>query len=221
MAIAGFEASTRSPTVALSFGDRTVERALTGGRPHASDLLATLGDLLSEASLTPADLEWVVVGTGPGSFTGLRVATAAALGLARGSGAKLFGVPSAEVLLWRELAVGEVGAQLLDARQGEVYLAVYRRRIDALESLVAPCVLRPEELAARVPHDARCFAEAGLEQSPALDEGLRRRLRVDASARASSLIDLARRRFASEGAHGIAQLEPLYLKPFAAKRARP
>jgi tRNA threonylcarbamoyladenosine biosynthesis protein TsaB len=94
-------------------------------------------------------IELVAVGTGPGSFTGLRVgiATARALSLSRGVPAA--GVPTIDALArGARAASGEKPClAILDARRGEVFAALYS---DAGERLWGPVVSPPSQLADRV-----------------------------------------------------------------------
>jgi len=66
---------------------------------HGETLLPTLTAFLAEQGATLADLRGIVVGTGPGAFTGLRVGLATAKGLAHGLGLPIVGVSTAEALL--------------------------------------------------------------------------------------------------------------------------
>jgi tRNA threonylcarbamoyl adenosine modification protein YeaZ len=66
---------------------------------HGETLLPTLALLLEEHSATLADLRAIVVGTGPGAFTGLRVGLATAKGLAHGLGLPIVGISTAEALI--------------------------------------------------------------------------------------------------------------------------
>jgi phosphoglucosamine mutase len=66
------ETSTRAPSLAVRLGEVTLEAELASARAHASDLLPTLERLLGELGASPRDIAAVVVGTGPGSYTGLR-----------------------------------------------------------------------------------------------------------------------------------------------------
>ena len=216
MATAAFETSTRSPSVALQSGGVILEERLFGDRPHASDLLPALDRLLAKAGLGVADLKLLVVGTGPGSFTGLRVATATALGIARGCGTELFGIPSGEAQCWRELAVGEEAALLADARQSAYYFAHYRRLESGIEVLKAPCLIRPSELAALVGGQLRIFAEPSLDLATTLGAEVRARLSLGTVPSAAALLELGVLRHAREGAHTAAALEPLYLRAFGA-----
>ncbi|HUR28347.1 MAG TPA: tRNA (adenosine(37)-N6)-threonylcarbamoyltransferase complex dimerization subunit type 1 TsaB [Planctomycetota bacterium] len=217
MLAAAFETSTRRPSVALRVDGAIREEHLSGERPHASDLLPALERLLTEAGKSVRDLGLIVVGTGPGSFTGLRVAAATALGLARGTGARLFGLPSVEALCWSALSVGEEAAVVLDARQGELYFAHYRREIESVLVLHAPSLVVPVELPALLPPAIRIFGEPGIDRAAALDSATSARLEVDRQPSAAAVLELGAARFAREGAHGIAGIEPLYLRAFASR----
>lgn len=216
---AALEASTRPGTVAVHARGGVREAALEHERAHASDLLPALSGLAEGAGVDRRALRAVAVGTGPGSFTGLRVATALGLSLARASGAHVIGVPSGEALAYRELAVDEEAVLLLDARGGELYFAHYRRTADDVVALREPCVLRPRDLADALPPDLPILGEPGVARAAALSEGDRSRVRTDAAPRASALLELALLRLERGGPHDPASVRPLYLRPFRTTRA--
>jgi tRNA threonylcarbamoyladenosine biosynthesis protein TsaB len=212
------ETSSLQPSVAARAAGRLLESGLSGSHVHASDLLPALARLLEDLGVGPAAIGTVFVGTGPGSYTGLRVGIATALGLARGSGAALFGVPSLEVLAWDALADGQSGAFVLDARQGELYLAAYRRAGAGLVVLRAPCVIQVAELAGTLePGQALHADESVLAAAGLTVTGATRALRAP---RAGALLELGAQRMAREGPQQPAALEPLYLRPFAARPRR-
>ena len=70
------------------------QRLLPEARRHARDLAARSGELLKEQGWQARDLTAVIVCTGPGSFTGLRVGIASAKALAYATDSDLFGVPA-------------------------------------------------------------------------------------------------------------------------------
>jgi tRNA threonylcarbamoyl adenosine modification protein YeaZ len=82
----------------------------TAGYRHGETLLPSIGRFLGEQNIRRSRLTGIVVGTGPGAFTGLRVGIATAKGLAHGLGIPLVGVSTAEALL---AAAGLHGAVLL------------------------------------------------------------------------------------------------------------
>ena len=89
---------------------------------QAERLMPLLEEVLAEAGLDWHDLAAVAVGTGPGNFTGVRIAVAAARGLALGLGIPAIGVTRLEALAYglpRPVTVVE------DARRGEVYVQAF------------------------------------------------------------------------------------------------
>ena len=97
-------------------------------RRHANEqLVNTALDCLSQAGLAMGDVDAVLVGRGPGSFTGVRIGIATAKGLACGLGSALFGASTLDAVAWGAWAAGERGllAVVDDAMRGEVYPGVY------------------------------------------------------------------------------------------------
>ncbi len=218
--LVALETSASSASVAVRSGERELEVALETGRAHASDLLPALDRILRELGAAPREIGAVLVGTGPGSYTGLRVGIATALGLARGSGAALRGVPSGETLSFGELAPGEEATVLLDARSGEVYFAHYRRTEDEVLVLRAPCVLRPAEVLAALPPSGLIFGDASAADAAGFAAAEKARLRTSAVPRARTLLALGSSRLERLGSQAPSQIAPLYLRPFAAKPRR-
>ena len=81
------------------------------GHRHGETLLPTLGRVLGENNVRKSRLQAIVVGTGPGTFTGLRVGLATAKGLAHGLGIPILGIATSAALL-------DAAALALDAPGG-------------------------------------------------------------------------------------------------------
>lgn len=114
-----------------------------GERPrHAQQLLVLATDALEQVGLRLSHVDRVVVGTGPGSFTGLRIGLATARALALAAEAELVGVSTLRVLaVAAERGVGRdtVVTPVLDARRGEVFVAAWRAgQLVVLPRAVAP-----------------------------------------------------------------------------------
>lgn len=100
-AILAFDTATTQVVVATGTPDGEVDGITTwaAGYRHGETLLATIGRVLGEQNIRRSRLTGIVVGTGPGAFTGLRVGIATAKGLAHGLGVPIVGVSTAEALL--------------------------------------------------------------------------------------------------------------------------
>lgn len=114
--------------------------------PRAANtiMLLAIERLLQSAGLESADIEAVVCGRGPGSFTGVRIGVTTAKGLAHGRVVPLVGVGTLDAIAHRlrETADGLVGA-LGDAMRGEVYPALFRVRDGVVERLGSDRVSAP------------------------------------------------------------------------------
>jgi len=87
----------------------------TAGRTHGEQLLPAIGRLHGEANLRRSRIRGVIVGTGPGAFTGLRVGLATAKALAHELGVPVVGVSTGEALIDAAVAVGSVDGVAVDA----------------------------------------------------------------------------------------------------------
>ena len=89
------ETSGRTGLVGVAVGDAVVaSRSLDGAKRHNRDLVPTCAELLVETGFTATQLAGVMVGLGPGSYTGLRVGLMAAKGFAMATGCAFVAVPT-------------------------------------------------------------------------------------------------------------------------------
>ncbi|MCC7012294.1 MAG: tRNA (adenosine(37)-N6)-threonylcarbamoyltransferase complex dimerization subunit type 1 TsaB [Planctomycetes bacterium] len=214
------ETSTRTPSVAVECDGRVWARELSSERAHSSDLLPALAELVRECGAQPRDVGCVFVGVGPGSYTGLRVGVATALGLVRANGASILALPSTEVTAYGALEPGAAAAVVLDARSSEVYFALYRRTAEGVECQQAPSVVRAELLAERLPLGARVLADDDAVRAARLDLRPDLVLQRHARPRAGDLLELGKRALAVRGPDRPELVAPLYLRAFAAKSRR-
>jgi len=208
------ETSTRVGSVAVQRGSERRRADLGESRAHASDLMPALDRLVRELGGTPAELASVLVGTGPGSYTGLRVGIATALGLARASGARARSVPSGEVLAFGALDPGQHAFHLIDGRSGGFYLAHFLRTEDEVEVIEFPIVLGREELPGRLAGTAPILTDDATAASSGLSPEFLERVRTDVRPDANALLALGLARLERLGPEELDAIEPLYLRPF-------
>lgn len=114
-------------------GDQLTCRSDIAPRGHTRLLMPMIRELLGEAGLTPSGLDALAFACGPGSFTGLRIATGVVQGLAYGLDLPVVPVSSlqavaAGAIKQFDLQDGDRIAVAFDARMGEVYWASYECR---------------------------------------------------------------------------------------------
>lgn len=125
------DASAGPASVAL-FVDGVLRSGRRIERQGSAEMLApTVAELMQSEGLTPRALTDVIVGAGPGSFTGLRVAAALGKGLARGAGARLHAVSSLPLIAAAQDDAREgTYFSVLDALRGEWFVQSATRRTD-------------------------------------------------------------------------------------------
>ena len=98
-------------------------------RGHAERLMDVVNGVLVAAKISYGGIERIIVTTGPGSFTGVRVGLAAARGMALGLGIEICGVSTLETAHWHAVNLG-AGAEtpllvVMDARRDEAYCQIF------------------------------------------------------------------------------------------------
>ena len=121
------EAASDSCSVALHINDRVIERTEDAPRMHSRLLYPMLNELMAEAGLSPNQLDAVVFGKGPGSFTGLRIAAATAQGIGFACDLPLIGISTLQAMA-QQAKIEHQAKQVLsvmDARMNELYVGFY------------------------------------------------------------------------------------------------
>ncbi|MEE8408195.1 MAG: tRNA (adenosine(37)-N6)-threonylcarbamoyltransferase complex dimerization subunit type 1 TsaB [Myxococcota bacterium] len=147
----GFDTSGSSASICtVGWRDGTVEELeLPAGALPSEFLAQALVDAIARAGFRVRDLRGIVIGSGPGSFTGLRVGLATAKGMALGADVSLFGTSSLAMLAAAH-GPGLI-APVVDARRNEVFGAVYQVANGGdVESIVADGAFSPARFVARL-----------------------------------------------------------------------
>ncbi len=133
-----FDTSSPAGSVAVGQGSEVLARVLLERRAeHAARLVPAIDTVLEEAGVDRTELSGVVVGEGPGSFTGVRVAAATAKGLTHALSLPLWVVSSLAAAALASSA-GPIRYALFDARSDRVYGACYGVGSSAVQTLVSP-----------------------------------------------------------------------------------
>jgi tRNA threonylcarbamoyladenosine biosynthesis protein TsaB len=224
MVVLGVDTATPDAVVGLSADGEPLREAQVppgkDGRPnHARVLLAEI-DRSVEAAGGWGRIDRIAVGTGPGSFTGLRIGISTARALAQARELPIAPVVSLAALargIARDArAAGSLALPVIDARRGEGFAALYNDGTEVWEPFVAP----PDQLASRLRElDRPCLA-AG-------DGALRFAAELEAAGATVAPVEdpihhLAARDVCAAGEAADEappdQIQPLYLRPPDAKR---
>ncbi len=151
MLILGFDTATPWGTMALLENDQVIfEISLRAGKGSGEYLLALLQTLLKKAGRKISDIDLITVGTGPGSYTGIRIGLAAAKGLALGTNTKVFGISTLRIIAENARHDSEWIAPLIDARHDFVYAALYQNINQQLQAVETPLYISVKDFACRL-----------------------------------------------------------------------
>lgn len=133
-----FDTSAAAGSVAIGAWPRVMAcRLLEERHGHAAQLVPAIDRALADCGVDREGLRGIVVGEGPGSFTGVRVAAATAKGLAHALDLPLWAIPSLAAAALAE-DVGTIRYVLFDARSDRVYGACYGVGSSSVQELVEP-----------------------------------------------------------------------------------
>ncbi len=144
-----FDTSTETMFIALTDGKQTWQHASEGGAKTSAALIPAIMALLKEANLTLQQLDAIVFGRGPGSFTGLRTACSVAQGLAFGAGGVQVLPVDTLLAVAEEARFSSSSTQIqavLDARMGEVYAASYAYKEGVWDTVSDIQLCKPDQL---------------------------------------------------------------------------
>ncbi len=156
MKLLAIDTSSLACTVALLSGDDILERHEEQAREHTRLLVPMVREVLGEVDV--ADLDAIVIGNGPGSFIGMRIAASVAQGLAHGGGLRVVPVSSLACVAAQVFDESDADEVVVaqDAHMGEVYLGAYRRGDGGV-----PVPVLDERLQTQTPIDELSRSSAG------------------------------------------------------------
>lgn len=220
--ILNIETSTAVCSAALSKDGKVVAfQESTQPNAHAEKLAVFLHVIMQQAALPYTALDAVAVGTGPGSYTGLRIGTSTAKGLCYSLGKPLLAIPTLKTMALASAAIIKKKdiyyCSMIDARRLEVYTALYDYEGHAVTPVEAK-ILDTYSFADLLNENEIAFAGDGMPKmkvlSPPDDT---HRIWVDeVYASARNMAHLSEDYFTKKQFADVAYYEPFYLKDFLA-----
>jgi tRNA threonylcarbamoyladenosine biosynthesis protein TsaB len=213
------ETSTDTCSVALYADDRLVDsREVHEPQAHAAQLAVLVEETLRHSGVPLNRLAAVAVSEGPGSYTGLRIGVSTAKGLCYALGIPLIAVGTLE-LMASAVEQGDWLCPMIDARRMEVYCALFDetgRMVGKPHAKVVDAASFSDVLAT---HRLVFFGNGAMKCKEVLTHA--NAVFVDGVyPRAAEMGQVAVGRFAARQFADLASFEPVYLKEFAAKKAR-
>ena len=135
MNILAFDTVSSSFSVALKSDNSIIEINKENIKNHNSELIPILNDFLKENKLSLDNIDCIVLGIGPGSFTSIRIAFATIKSICYAKNIKIIGVSSLESLYQNIKSFDGLKLALIEARKGSVYTNIYRDNKKIKENL--------------------------------------------------------------------------------------
>ena len=147
MNILVIDTATEACSVALEINEQIFKRFEICPQQHSQRILPMIDDVLKEAKVTLQDLDYLAFGRGPGSFTGVRIATGVLQGLALGTGLQVVGISTLAAMAQQAYALNDSVkvTAAIDARMSEVYFGQYQLQQNAMTLIGAEQVLPPDQ----------------------------------------------------------------------------
>ena len=226
MKLLAVDTSSLACSVALSVDGTVTERHAEEAKEHTRLLVPMMRELLHEAGLAGEDLDAIVLGNGPGSFIGMRIAASVAQGLAYGSATPIAPVSSLAAVAAEVFDATDASEVVVaqDAHMNEVYLGAFRRDQDGLPAAIFDECLHtqtPIEELDEAGADRRVAAGFGWQRYPALLAANEDRISNTSDVlypRARFLLPLGQAVLEAGGAVAPQDIAPAYLRSKVAER---
>ncbi|NKB72593.1 MAG: tRNA (adenosine(37)-N6)-threonylcarbamoyltransferase complex dimerization subunit type 1 TsaB [Candidatus Latescibacteria bacterium] len=221
--ILALETATPAASIALVDKEKTIaSRYFDIGLQHSRLLYPEIQAIFNVADCRPAELEAVAVSIGPGSFTGLRIGLSTAKGLCLAREIDLVAVPTLESLAAQLPFAAHPVCPVLDARQREVYAALYDTSSGWPSPLAEARALEPEQLLEERRDQRTIFVGDGIWQHRQLLADFPQALvppRTYRQPEASTVGQLAYVRLNNGQTANLAMVEPNYIRAPAVRAA--
>lgn len=147
MKIIGIDSSGLVASVAIIEDEKMVaEYTLNNKKTHSTTLMPMLAEIIKNSDTDLKTVDAIGIAAGPGSFTGLRIGSATAKGLAYSLNKPIISIPTTEALAYNIFGFSGIIAPIMDARRSQVYNGLYTFDKGEFKTLVSERALAVEEL---------------------------------------------------------------------------
>jgi tRNA threonylcarbamoyladenosine biosynthesis protein TsaB len=227
MAIINIETATAVCSVALSEKGKVIfEKVSFDGPFHASLLGVFVKEAVKEAECRGLTITAVAVGSGPGSYTGLRIGVSMAKGLCFGWNVPLLSIPTLDIMVSKvakQIQDKDLPESLLcamiDARRMEVYVAIYDQSLRKIRDTRAEIVTE-DTYVSFLEKQKICFFGSGAAKCKDVIQSSNASFIDDIHSLASDMAALSEQAFEEKRFENTAYFEPFYLKDFIATVAK-
>jgi len=216
--ILNIETATSACSVVLAKdGVVIASKEANDGQVHAEKITVFIKELMEEASISLTALDAIAAGTGPGSYTGLRIGTATAKGLCYSLDKPLIAVPTLKAMAYgaaQKLKRDDVlYCPMIDARRLEVYTALF----DFAGKEIMPVQAKILDITSFSEYKSIAFFGDGMPKMKELFANDTSKIWLDdIYASSLNMCKMAEEMFAAKKFSDVAYYEPFYLKDFVA-----
>ena len=147
MKILALDSSGHVASVAIVSDDDLIgEYTVNYKKTHSQTLLPMLDEVAKMVELDLSTIDVIAVSAGPGSFTGLRIGSATAKGLALALNKEIVSVPTVDALAYNMWGCRDLVCPLMDARRNQAYTGLYRFSDGKMDTLIKQCVVQIDEI---------------------------------------------------------------------------
>lgn len=151
MKILAIDSSSLVASIAVITEEKLLaEYTIDYKKTHSQTLLPMIDEMVKMIALDLHTLDAIAVAAGPGSFTGLRIGSATAKGLAQALDIPILSVPTVDAMAYHFFGTSMLVCPMMDARRNQVYTGLYRFEQETFQTVMPQCASSIEELVQQI-----------------------------------------------------------------------
>lgn len=225
MKVLGIDTSTRVATISIIDEEGVIgEYSLSKDMSHSEKLMPMVEEVLKNIDLKVKDIDLFAVGLGPGSFTGLRIGLASIKSFAHLFNKPIIGVSTLESLAYNMYLTSGLIVPMLDARRDRVYTGLYRFNSSSLKELEGSQILEIKDIKSKLGAYEKIVVngEGSLKYKEEIESALGEKVNFASlgqnMSRATSICELALKKYKEGKRDDFYTLTPDYIRPSQAER---